>query len=73
MKQMIYVALLDEGIPCWRPVEAIHKRDDIFTIIGKNLNPEDEHWEFSCGEDVHCQSYAPSEGVTRLTAYAKAG
>ena len=72
MKQIIYVALLDEGTPCWRPVEAIHKHDDIYTIIGKNPDPEDEHWEFSCGEDVRCQPYPSAQGSTRLTAYAKA-
>ena len=71
MKQIIYVALLDEGTPCWRPVEATHKHDNIYTIIEKNLEPADEHWEFSCGEDVRCQSYAFSEGFTGLRAYAK--
>ena len=71
MKQTIYVALLDEGVDCWRPVEAIHKHDDIYTITSPNPDPDDEHWEFSHGDDVRCKMHTFSGGGTHLTAYAK--
>jgi hypothetical protein len=50
----IYVALLDEGSPVWRPVEAIVLRDQIYQIVSENHNPDDERWEFTAGEIVRC-------------------
>ena len=70
-KQTIYVSLLDEGTPCYRPVEAILKQGDIYTIISNNSDPEDEHWEFICGDDVRCKVQTFSGGNQGLVAYAK--
>jgi hypothetical protein len=46
----IYVALLDEGTDCWRPVAAEHISADLFRIADEP--PEDEQWEFQPGQIV---------------------
>jgi len=69
----IYVALLDEGTEVWRPVEAVHVRDDIYRIIGLNLNPEDERWQFSSGDVVRCRSHTFGDGSEGTAAYEIAG
>jgi hypothetical protein len=71
-KKTIYVAVLDEGVACYRLVEAIHKRDDIYTITSPNPDPENERWEYTRGEDVRCKVHTFQSGDTQLTAYAKA-
>lgn len=38
----IYVLLLDEGIECWRPVQAAHGAGDRYPILSENLAPDDE-------------------------------
>ena len=75
MEQTIYVELLNEAVACWRPVKAVHKRGDVYTIVSPNPDPEFEHWEFSTGEDVRCAPSTFSEGrkvKTVLKAFAKA-
>jgi hypothetical protein len=49
----IYVALLNEGTDCWRPVMAKHVSDDLFQIA--DPQPEDEEWEFKPGQVVRCK------------------
>lgn len=49
----IYVQLLDDGLPCWRPAEAEQLADGAFRIIGKP--PEDERWAFQPGDIVQCK------------------
>ncbi len=68
----IFVALLDEGTPVWRPVEAIAVDDQIYQIISKNPHPDDEHWEFTSGEIVRCVSRALSAASPVLVAVASA-
>lgn len=67
----IYVALLDEGVDVWRPVEAEELHDSVFRIISENPNPEDEHWEFSPQSIVRCEWRDLSEGPS-LVAVARA-
>lgn len=69
MTQTIYIALLDEGVACWRPVEAKHQGDDIYLIV--DVNP-DEVWEFQQGESVRCRMHTFSGGQTGLVAFEKA-
>jgi hypothetical protein len=72
MNQTIYVALLDEGVLCWRPAEAKHQHDDVYLLTGSNLYPDDERWEFAQGECVRCRLHLFSEGQTELVAFEKA-
>ena len=69
----IYVALLDEGTGVWRPVEAIHVRDDLYQITSQNLNPKNERWQFSSGDVVRCQSSVFGDGSKGTVAYEVAG
>jgi hypothetical protein len=66
----IYVALLDEDVDTWRPVEARHEGDDHYRIISKNEDPEDERWEFQSGDLVRCKSRVFSGGSSGLVAFA---
>jgi hypothetical protein len=49
----VYVALLDEGTDCWRPVQAEHMSGDVYRLCGPKH--EDEVWEFQPGELVRCK------------------
>lgn len=48
---IIYIALLAEGTPVWRPVAAQQQADGTFLILEQDV-PEDEQWQFLPGERV---------------------
>ena len=62
--QTIYVALLDEGVDVWRPVDAEVLPDGLFRIVSPAPDPDDERWEFSSGSIVRCEYRRLSEGRT---------
>ena len=62
----IYVALLNEGTDCWRPVRAEVVSEGLFRIT--DSQPEDEEWEFRPGEIVRCREAAFQDGE-RLVAF----
>ena len=70
--ETIYVYVLDEGVDCWRPVEAVHEGDDRYRIAGANADPSDEHWEFAAGDVVVCERRTLSDGEA-LVAVRRAG
>jgi hypothetical protein len=51
---IIFVCLLDEGVDCWRRVEAVHEGDNRYRIV-VNPDPAEERWEFATGEVVVCE------------------
>ena len=51
---LVYVAILNEGIDVWRPVQAEHVADDLYRLIGEQ--PDDEAWPFAIGDVVRCKS-----------------
>jgi len=59
----IYVALLDEGTACWRPVQAEVLENGSYRIVSDNADPEDEHWEFPPGSVVRCTERRLSGGL----------
>ena len=59
----IFIRLMDEGVECWRPVEA-EPRGSTYLLIGPM--PSDERWEFPAGSLVVCQQTEFSEGKTGL-------
>ena len=69
----IHVALLNEGTNVWRPVEAVHVRNDIYRITSSNLNPEDERWQFTSGDVVRCQRHTFADGTKGMIAFENAG
>ena len=36
--ETIYVYLFDEGVDCWRPVDAVREGEDLYRIV--SLNPD---------------------------------
>ncbi len=68
----IYVQLLNEGIDdVWRPVKAIHERDDIYRIVSVNSR-DDETWEYQTGSLVHCTESHFYSGRVALAAISPA-
>ena len=53
MKKTIYVYLRNEGVDCWRPVEARQLDEQIFRISSKPV-PEEEAWAFQLHSVVLC-------------------
>ena len=65
----VYVALVDDGVGAWRPVDAEHVRDDEYVLAGSV--PEGEVWEFQPGEMVHCRERTFADGSAALVAFAR--
>jgi hypothetical protein len=49
----VYVALVDEGVNAWRPVQAEHVGGDLYRLTGEQL--DDEAWPFTVGDIVRCK------------------
>jgi hypothetical protein len=70
-KVVIYVRLLDEGVPVARPTYGEVIRDNIFRVLPtENYNPEDETWEFPPGTIVRCERKVSPDGEEALLAVA---
>jgi hypothetical protein len=54
-RDTIYVALLDEGIDVWRPVEARRLGADTYLIVDQDYDRRTERWEFEPGTAVRCR------------------
>jgi hypothetical protein len=67
----IYMELLDEGTPAWRPVQAVHVAGDFYRVVSENLHPGDERWRFPSGSVVRCEERFLSRGSS-LVAVALA-
>jgi len=67
-KQTIYVELLEEGTPCWRPVEA-YLGNELYRIMG--VKPQDEVWAFSIGDFVKCKMKTFQTDDPKLVAIEK--
>ncbi len=60
----IYVYLLQEGVDVWRPVRARPLGGDLFRILSRNPDPEDEKWQFGTGGIVQVREVLLAEGST---------
>lgn len=69
----IYVQLLDEGLPCWRPVRALKLPDGAYQIDPALTVPADERWEFAPGDIVTCGDRDFGNGRTSPAAVARIG
>ena len=63
---VVHVALLDEGVDCWRPVSARRIRENVFVLEGSV--PDDERWEFVPGQAVVCEPHQFSDGSQGIVA-----
>jgi len=66
----IYVALKDEAVDVWRPVEATHEGESIYRIA-ETATPATETWEYAPGSRVRCEQRELSDGPA-LVAVAPA-
>ena len=65
----IYVSMLGEGTPVWRPVPAIDLGADVFQLADAQT-PTDERWQFNPGDRVRCDRRSLSGGSPVLVAVA---
>jgi hypothetical protein len=63
----IYIKLLDEAVPVWRPVDAEYVEGDQYRVLGQV--PADEVWEFQPGDVVRCQPRSFADNKTGLAAF----
>ena len=55
-EEKIYIQLLDEGTPTWRPTSGVRMDELIYKVLAtKNYDPADEKWEFTPGSIVRCE------------------
>jgi hypothetical protein len=69
---VIYIALMDEGVDVWRPVNAENTGNGIFRILEQPYDREIELWQFEPGDLVYCELVESSDGPI-LTAITKVG
>lgn len=53
-RDTIYLALLDEGIDVWRPVQAERVSPDSYRIVDQDCDAATGTWEFEPGAVVRC-------------------
>lgn len=69
-KITVYLNLLEEGTPTWRPTEAVDLGNGLYKLLPTdNYDPEDEIWEFLPGSIVKIKSAKTDEGEEVLLAY----
>jgi hypothetical protein len=68
----VFVAMLDEGMDVWRPVQARPLGDELFRIIGVDADVSDEAWEFPSGTIVRCKMREVGDGRSGMTAVKSA-
>jgi hypothetical protein len=67
----IYLALLDEGVDVWRPVQAERVGDDTYRILNQPYDRSIETWQYEPGDVVLCEIVESSGGLI-LTATKRA-
>ena len=65
----IYIALLDEGVDVWRPVQAECLSGDTYRILSQPYDRDIESWQFEPGDVVLCEMIESSDG--RILAATK--
>ena len=69
--QEIFVPLLNEGTPVWRPALGEHFNGFVYRLLGPI--PPNEEWQFQPGELVSCESRSFQDGKVGLAAVRVAG
>jgi hypothetical protein len=69
----IFVALLDEGVDVWRPVQARPLDGGHFRIIGVEADTSDEAWQFPAGAIVKCVNKQFADGTSGMTVVEQVG
>ncbi len=58
----VYIALLDEGVDVWRPVQAECVSGNIYRILSQPYDRSVESWQFEPGDVVICEMVESSDG-----------
>jgi hypothetical protein len=58
----IYLALLDEGVDVWRPVQAEHLEANMYRVLEQPYDRTIECWQFDPGDVVLCEMVESSGG-----------
>jgi hypothetical protein len=58
----VYMALLDEGVDVWRPVQAEHLGGNVYRILSQSYDRTIESWQFEPGDVVLCEMVDSSDG-----------
>lgn len=69
----IFVALLNEGVDVWRPVQARPLDRGRFRIIGVEADTSDETWQFPPGAIVKCVNRDFAGGESGMVAVEQVG
>lgn len=69
----IFVALLDEGVDVWRPVQARPLDHGHFRIIGVDADTSDETLQFPVGAIVKCVKKEFADGTSGMTPVEQVG
>jgi hypothetical protein len=68
--ETIYIPLVNEGTPVWRPVSAKVLSPAVFQI--EDSEPEDEEWLYTTGQHVQVEQCVFADGKCGWTATSKA-
>jgi hypothetical protein len=68
--ETIYIPLVNEGTPVWRPVSAKVLSPAVFQI--EESEPEDEEWLYTTGQNVQVEQRVFADGKCGWTATGKA-
>lgn len=56
MMSEIYIELLDEGTPTWRPTKAVDRGNGVYLVLPTDdYDEDDEKWAFPPGSFVACE------------------
>jgi hypothetical protein len=69
----IFLALLNEGVDAWRPVQARPLACGHFRIIGVDGDTRDETWQFPVGSIVKCTHREFADGSSGMAAVEQVG
>lgn len=62
----VYVELLDEGTPVWRPSSAIKVDDNVFVLTNENYDPNTEQWSVLPGSLITIEQQQTTDGSFRV-------
>lgn len=59
----VYVELLDEGTPVWRPSSAIKIDGSVFVLTNENHDPDIEKWSVLPGSLITIEQQQTTDGL----------
>ena len=69
MATTIYIALCEEAVDVWRPVEAYQEGESVYRIAN-TPTPDGEVWEFAPGSVVRCEWRDLADGPSLVAVAA---